>query len=237
MSQTYTTWLNTITDLLVATTGDVNFTTIITPMIDYAEQRIYRELDPLNTLSMQTGTLSTGTRSFTLPSANGTFVVVDRINVLTPASATNLNLGTRNPVLPTSKETLDYLYPSSTGSAVPQYFGMLTQNTIAFAPWPDQAYTVEVTGTIRPTTLSTTNLTTILTWYYPDLFVAASMVFGTGWQRDFGAQTSDPSASVSWETQYQALLRSAQIEEYRKKFGSEGWSSKQPDPIATPPRT
>jgi hypothetical protein len=47
----------------------------------------------------------------------------------------------------------------------------------------------------------------------------------------------NPQSAVSWEAHYQALVKSAQIEEARKKFTAEGWSSKQPAPLATPPRT
>ena len=233
----YTTFVNKLTDFLVATTTDTNFTTVLPYIIDYAEQRCYRDLQLLNTVTTQTSTLSTGTRTFNFPSYNGTFVVTERINVITPASATTVDGGTRNPMLPVGREYLDYAWPSSNGSTVPQYFAMLTQTTVLLGPYPDQAYLVEVEGTIRPTALSTTNLTTLLTWYFPDLFMAAAMVAGTGWERDFGAQTTDPAASQSWENQYQVLLKSAQTEEAMKKFTGEGWSAKQPAPIATPPRT
>jgi len=66
--------------------------------------------------------------------------------------------------------------------------------------------------------------------------MAASMVFGSGFMRDFGSQTDDPQQSGSWETQYQALLRSADVEELRKKYQSQGWTSAKPSQIATPPR-
>ena len=140
--------------------------------------------------------------------------------------------------MPASRDFLDYTYPSAIGSTIPQYFSMTTQTSLIVGPWPDQSYQMEVVGTIRPQPLSTTNVTTLLSIYFPDLFVAASMVFGTGYQQNFGAATVDnPQMAVNWESHYQSLLKSAQTEEAMKKFTGEGWSSKQPAPTATPART
>src|SRR6185369_7527681 len=169
----------------VVTTADVNFTTALPNIIDYAEQRLYRELDLLNTRVMQTTTLTTGTRTLSLPSARGTYVVADRINVITPATATTPDAGTRNPLMPITRDSLDFMFPSVTYSTVPVYFAPLTQTTFIVGPAPDQAYTVEVSGTIRPTPLSTSNVTTLLTQYFPDLFLAASMVSLSGYQKNF----------------------------------------------------
>ena len=51
------------------------------------------------------------------------------------------------------------------------------------------------------------------------------------------AMTDNPQMAQSWENHYQMLVKSAQVEEARKKFTSQGWSSKQPSDIVTPPRT
>lgn len=237
MSLTYSTYLDTITSLAVATTGDADFMAIVPSVIDYAELRCYRDLDLLNTVTCQTTTLTAGNRKIGLPTTLGKFVVVESINVITPSTATTVETGTRNPMLPMHKESLDFMWPSVTASAMPTHFAMVTDGTAIVGPWPNAAYVIEVAGTVRPFKLSTTVQTTLLTWYFPDLFVAASMVFIFGYQRDFGGQTDDPRTSSSWELQYQGLLKSAVVEETRKKFGAEGWSPKQPDPIATPPRT
>jgi hypothetical protein len=102
---------------------------------------------------------------------------------------------------------------------------MLDQFTIILGPWPDANYQVEVIGTIRPTPLSATNTTTFLTTYLPDLFLAASMIFASGYQRDFGSQADNPQQSASWEMQYEKLFASANAEELRKKFSGLGWTS------------
>lgn len=221
---------------MVTSTTDANFQLALPNITNDAEQRLYRELDLLNTIFRDSsGTLTAGNRNFTLPASTNTFVVVDQLNVITPVS-TSPDSGTRNPLTPASKEMLDVIWPSVSGSTVPVYFAMITQGTVIVGPWPDQGYTVEVVGTYRPLTLSASNQTTLLSTYFPDLLAAAGMVYATGYQRNFGAMSDDPKAGVSWESHLQELLKSAQTEEQRKKFNMAGWSSKQPAPQATPPR-
>jgi hypothetical protein len=238
MALTYATFVTSLANMLVVQTTDSRFVTALPNIIDDAEQRIYRDLDMLNTVTRDaSAAFSSGNRNFNLPTANQTFVVMEDINIITPAGTTNPESGTRNPLVPASKEVLDFLFPSSIGSAVPVYFAPITQNSIIVGPWPDKAYQVEVVGTFRPAPLSVSNTTSLLSVYLPDLFLAAAMVFGAAEQKNFGAMSDDPKAAVSWEAHYSTLLQSAQTEEMRKKFVAQGWSSKQPAPIATPART
>lgn len=238
MSLNYTSFVTSLANELVVPVNDANFQIEIPNIIDYAEQRIYRELDLLNTIVRDSSSsLSAGTRTFNLPTSLGTFVVTEDINVVTPAGTANPDSGTRNPLIPASKEMLDFLYPSSTGSGVPQYFGMVTQNQIIVGPWPDQAYQVEVVGTQRPSPLSSSNATTLLSVYFPDLFLMAACVKGSAYLKNFGGVVDDPKMAVTFEAQYGSLKQSADVEENRKKFASQGWSSKEPAPLATPPRT
>lgn len=233
---TYSTYVSTLSTLLVVSSSDADFQTVLPSIIDDAELRIYRDLDLLNTSTRSTTALTAGNRNLTLPSYNGTVVVCDEINVITPVS-TQPDSGTRNQLVPASDELLNALWPSVTGSTVPQYWAMVNQDSVILGPWPDAAYTVEVVHTIRPNSLSTTNTTTLLSVYFPDLFVAASMVFGAGYQKNFGAAVDDPKMALTWESHYQQLLQGAQVEEARKTFTSQGWSDKQPAPLVTPPRT
>jgi hypothetical protein len=113
---------------------------------------------------------------------------------------------------------------------------MITDQTIIVGPPPDSTYAVEVTGTIRPNPLSAANSTTYLTNYLPDLFLAESLIFGYGYLKDFGAMADDPQGSVSWAQHYKDLWQSANTEEQRKRYAAGAWTSKQPAPLATPPR-
>ena len=231
---TYTTYVAQIANIMAVESTTTQFQIMLPGMIDYAEQRIYRELDLLNTVVRNdSSSLLTGNRNFTLPTTtNGNFITVQGINVITPAGNTADN-GTRNALQPTVRDFLDTVWNSSTGAGLPALFAMIDQFNIIVGPWPNAAYRVEVIGTIRPTPLSMTNTTTFLTQYLPDLFLAASMIFASGYQRDFGSQADNPAQSQSWETQYEKLFTSANTEELRKKFAGPGWTSL--SSIATPP--
>jgi hypothetical protein len=218
--------------------SDPGYVQVIPNIIDDAEQRLYRELDFLHTNTQDSSSAFTaGIRTFHIPTpATGMFVVVEEINVITPAG-TAADSGTRNPLVPASTEMINQMWPSVSGSTVPTYFALLNPDDIIVGPWPDAAYQVEVVGEIRPNPLSSTNVTTILSVFFPDLLIAAGMVFACAYQKNFGAQTDNPQSAVSWESHLQTLLKSADLEENRKAFFAEGWSSEQPSNIVTPPRT
>ena len=236
MSLNYTTYVAQVSNLLVVPSTDANFQTMLPGMIDYGEQRVYRELDLLYTQTIDSGVVSANTRNFTLPTNVGTYIIVDQINIITPVTAGTSN-GSRNPVKPVAREWIDAVYPSPTlASGIPEYYAMTSNTVVTFGPSPNAAYTAEVIGVQRPLALSSGNSSTILTQYIPDVFFAACMVFGFGYMRDFGAQADNPQATQSWENQFQLLMKSASVEQARAKFQAEGWTSEQPSPIATPPR-
>jgi hypothetical protein len=235
MSLTYTTYQSQLANLMVQTTTDPNFITFLPGCIDYAEQRMYRELDFLATRDDDFNTtLSSGIRSVLLSTVSGQFVVVEQVNVITPATAGTS--GIRNPLTRVTKDYIDFAWPNSSNTGVPVYFTTIDNATFVLGPTPDKAYTLEVTGTQRPAPLSAANPTTFISLNLPDVFIAASMVFATAYQRDFGAQVDDPARAASWENQYKILMQSANVEELRKKFAGPGWQAMIPSPIATPPR-
>lgn len=239
MALNYNQYVAQISNLLVIGSTDANFQTMLPGMIDYAEQRIYRELDLLYTqVTDSTTTASSGNRNFSVPSATGNpYIIIDNVNIITPAG-TPATSGARNQLTPVSREFIDIAYPGgSTATGVPEFWAMASNTEMIFGPAPDAGYVVEVIGVQRPSPLSSANSSTILTQYVPDLFVAASMVFGSGYQRDFSAQGDNPQMGASWEAQYQKLFQSASVEQARAKYQSEGWTSDQPSPIATPKRT
>lgn len=232
---TYATYKTALATLSVVPETDPNWLALLPDTIDYAELRIYRDLDLLSTVLTNTS-YATAANSSKVQLAQGTFVTLQNVNVITPAGTLEPDSGTRVPLLPVSKEYIQYSWPNSTNAAVPQYFAMIDERTFSLGPWPDSAYTLEIIGTYRPETLSSTNTTTFISQYLPDLFLMASMIFISGYQRNFGRQSDDPAMAQSYESQYQALLRGATVEEYRKKFAASGWSSISPSPVATPGR-
>jgi len=234
MALTYTTYIAQVAELLALDSPtNPDYVAIIPGMIDYAEQRIYRELDLLQTV-VRDATVSTtlNSRNVTIPN---TFVTVQSINLVTPAGAVPDN-GTRVPLQPVSRDFVDYAWSSAASANVPNCFAMVDQWSIIVGPAANDTYKLEVIGTIRPAPLSASNTSTFLTEHLPDLFVAASMVYGSGWQKNFGAQADDPGQAVSWEAQYKTLIASAGLEEVRKKFEAQAWASRSPSPIASPNR-
>lgn len=236
MSLTYTTYQATIANLMATQVTAAGFVQIFPSAIDYAEDRIYREGDFLNMQVTDTGTLTANNRNFTLPTNFGKFLVVDQINVFTPVSSTT----TRNPVTPSSFEIINAFWPSDTSpsaTTVPTLFAMNQQSqtgdtVVVFGPSPGAAFNVEVQGSVQPTAISVSNPTTFLSTFLPDVLIAATMIFMSGYQKNFGAQSDNPQMSVSWESQYRSLMDSANLIEARKTFQSSGWTSKQPAPLA-----
>lgn len=223
-----------LAEVLVVELTDEHFLIALPSAISDAEERICRDVDYLGAVVTSTITLTANNRNIDWSDA---FFVVQSLNVITPSSVTNPELGTRNPILPATKEFCDFTYPSVTGAGVPAYLGRVTQSGGVLAPWPDANYTVEVTGTQRPITLSATNQTNFIGTYLSDLLFDACMIWLAGWQQNFSAAGDNPAQAVNWNGRYTSALQSALVEEARKRFTSEGWSAAAPAPLATPPRT
>lgn len=238
MSLYYDTYVAQLANIMVQQSTNSNFQTFLPGCIDYAEQRMYRELDlQVTRISDTSTTLSSGVRTVTLPTGSGVFVVVEQFNVWNSTSATSSN-ATRVPLTPVTKEFMDFAWPTAASyTGVPIYYAPLNNTTYYLGPAPDLGYPLEVIGTIRPTPLSSGNSSTFLTQYLPDVFMAASMIFASAYMQNFSAEGSTPGMSISWEKEYTTLMQSANAEELRKRFQSQGWQAMTPNPIATPPRT
>ena len=236
MAYTYAQFVINLANLLVIPADDANYLTVIPNIIDDAEQRIYRELDILNTVVRDaSGALTANSRNFTLPQGGGRFVVTDSMNVFTPVGTTT----NRKQLVPVSREFLDAIWgndAAASSPSVPDYYAMITDQTIIVGPPPDAGYTMEIVGTIRPTPLRSSNPQTYLTLYLPDLFFCEALIFGYGYLKNFGAGGDDPQGSVTWNSHYKDLWQSANAEEQRKRYASQAWTSKSPAPLATPPR-
>lgn len=231
----YDDFVTSLANTIVVPADNAEFLIELPRIIDDAEQRIYRELDLLSTIVRDTsGTLTTSSRNFTFPQH---IVVLESLNVFSTVGVTTTG---RTPLTPTTREYIDAVYGDETAtdsSALPEYYAMITDQTVIVGPSPGAAYTMEVVGTIRPAPLSATNTTTYLTLYLPDLFFAAAVLFGYAYLKDFGVIADDPQAGATWSKHYQDLFISANTEENRKKYASQAWTPKQPAPLATPQRS
>ena len=241
---TYDTYKKQIADMAVVAEDDVNFLSILPMMIDYASLRILRDLDLMETSVSLYGAgykLTAGSRnlSFSKSLPDGSyFVVSEQINLISPSGSTNPNTSERIPLMPVTKEFLDAVCGSSTTSnrGQPKYFAPFNDTLFLVGPVPSVDYFVEMVGTVRPAPLSATVPQTFVSQYMPDLLIMASMIYISAYQRNFGKESDDPQMAMSYETQYQTLLKGAVVEEARKKFESAAWSSQSPAVAATPTR-
>lgn len=214
-----------VANLIPVNATSTQFQNLMPNMINYAEQRIYRELQLISTrITNSSSNLTINNRSFTLPTNLGNFITVTGVNVITPAGQTASGTGDRNPLTHVPQTVCDYLCKTNNSSSATDYpimYYMKDQTTLIVGPAPGAAFNMEVIGTIRPTPLSASNTTTFLTQYLPDLFIAASMVFAGNNIRDFGVEAGNANIGPQWEQQYKDLLASANSEELKKKYGEE----------------
>jgi hypothetical protein len=216
---------------------DTNFTIIIPSMIDYAELRMQRDLDFLSTqISTTAYSFTSGNNILTIPQSQ--FVTSETFEVIDGS-------GNSSPLLPVTKEYIQNVYGSGSTRGLPVYYAEYggdaattgyTSQLMLVGPTPDSSYNVRLTGTVRSAPLSATNTQTYISSNLPDMFIMASMIYISAFQRNFGKINDDPQMAQTYESQYQALLRSALIEENRKKYEASAWTSYSPAPAATPNR-
>lgn len=195
--------------------SDADFANVIPATIEAAEARCYRDLNLLSAIVRDSSaTTSANTRVFTLPTAFGRFVTLQRLNVVTPAGGTMGVNGTRTLLARTTPAAVELVGNVDVvlSSSVPYCFAMLTDQAVILAPTPGATFTVEAIGTIQPTALSSSNTTTFLTLYLPDLFLAASMAEAAPMIPKLQPQ------QATLEGRYAALLGSAQSVETRKRY-------------------
>ena len=236
MSLTYTTYKTALANLLAISPSDTNFLGILDQAISYTELRIQRDLDLVATIAMTQGSnMTAGSNTFLLP-AN--IYILQQLMIDTGTEIVGLT--------PQSKEYMNAMYTSKTAQGTPVDFAVLEitnydgtntgQLQVFVGPTPSSAFPTYVTGTYRLTPISQNNSSNYLTNQMPDLYLAASMIFMSGWIRNFGSQADQPQMAQSWEGQYQLLLKSAEVEEARRKYQASAWTSMSPAAVATPTR-
>lgn len=245
----YVTQLATMTVVQTQTVGgivsgvDTGFNNTIPGTLNYAELRVSRDLDLMPSLTSNAYSLTPGNATLSIPVTD--FVTVQTVGVSMSGNVTQL--------IPTTKEFIGAVYPSSSFQQQPQYFAMIggdqatggnTFNNILVGPCPDINYPVTIFGTQRlpslylnsgNATLAST-ATTFISSLLPDLLLQASMIYISQFQRNWGPASNDPEMGATYEAQYEQLLKGALVEEARKRFAAGAWSSMGSTPIATATR-
>lgn len=227
----------------LVTPVDAPLVALIPQMLNYAELRIQRDADLLpSKTSITTYALTTGNNQLSISVDD--FVTVQTFGI---------TVGTAKvPLLPVTNEYLSNVWGDSAHLGQPINFCMFggdkttggaTSNIMLVGPYPDQAYPVSITGTQRLPSLykfavagTADTRYTFISTYLPDLLLMASMIYISGFQRNWGRQSDDPAMAISYEAQYQALLRGVVTEEARKKFQGAAWTSMSPAQVASTTR-
>lgn len=242
----YSDWLTAVITILEISDayGTAAFTAVAPRAIEYAELRMLRQFDFLFTRTVDLTQMTRGgIRAVPIPAD---FVVIEGVSLIMPtATKPTAQNSSRVSLLRTSRQFMDLTWPVETNVASPTpfetYWALFSQqesiddsgtadeptkmpSAILIAPTPDDEYVVEFTGTARPAPLTSTNPDTYLTTYMPDLFLAATLIWAFGYQRDFGSASNNPQAAQSWEQTYQTLARDLDIETLRQKAMIGGFS-------------
>jgi len=242
----YTTWIGDLYPTPLSATGAASATpfttdrlnTALSESISFAELRLLRDPD-LNFLAAYTTATSTcaaGTRTVAKPAS---MIVAESLAVISPAgSAPNASNSTRTPLLPASRDFINFAWGSMTVASrgLPTYVAPQDDSTFVLGPVPDAAYQIEFYGTVRPTPLSSTNTSNFLTLNLPDLYVVAAMIYWNAIKQNWSALAEDAPGATTWVTQYNDLKKGAAVEEARKKSQSAGWQTMAPAPVAALPR-
>ena len=241
--------VNTQTVSGIVSSTDAAFNEIIPQMLNYAELRIQRDIDFLQSSAVKSTSFTSGTRYITYSSAD--FKTIDTVNIVDSADLDEFNV--TSVLIPTTKEFVQNVYPSSTVSAnwsTPKYFylfgdlGSQDNINLFIAPQPSSAGYVQVIGSswldslykYSDTELNASTQTTYISSYLPDLLILASMIYISAYQRNFGRQSDDPAMAQSYEAQYKTLLPAANNAEEQKRFQASAWSSSSVPTSATPTR-
>lgn len=231
-AQTWTTLQNTLLVALAQAPAPYNivppdFATLFPQATSYAELRICRDIPMLANRSQNTSLVTAaGSRNLNLGSMTGNQIIIpEGLALISPAGQTNPAVGTRIPFDEASLDLIDQVWPQESETMDPaaadwigRWWALRDNATIVFAPTANATFTAEITGLFLPTPISLANPTTYISTVYPDLLEAACMLFLCGYlEQDFGAASSDPAMSMSFEGMYRTLVQAAKDEELRRR--------------------
>jgi hypothetical protein len=228
-------------------TSDPSIQSIVPMILNYAELRCQRDLNLLSSETSNTYTLTAGQNVFSLPPSD--FLKVRTLEI---CQTNNGQVVNATPLLFTSKEFIQNCYSGLASANAPQYCAMYGDNfgdeqdsatNILLGPVPNYSWTLRVTGAARQPSLysnasagiADTEYTYLSQWY-PDLLVIASMIYISGYQRNWSATADDTPGAQSWEKQYQALRLGAISEEDERRQNGSAWTAYSTPTSATPTR-
>ena len=150
--------------------ANVLTSTIVNGFIEDAEFRLLRDVDTDSNRRYVTAQLVSGTRFIDTP---------DNLLIIRSAQIVDSDgVGASN-----NRDFLQYRDTSfmsefnpAESTGVPKYYSNWDQNTIVVAPTPNATYTIQLNYILKPTGLSSTNVTTYLSQQFPNGLLYACLV-------------------------------------------------------------
>ena len=150
--------------------SNVLTSTIIDGFIENAEWRIQRDTDSDYQRQYQTANLISGQKFINLPSP---YSIVRSVQIFT---STDTSLSGDRSYLEVRDTSFISEYNNTNATGFPKYYANWYEDTIAFAPIPDNTYSIQVNYILKPPQLSATNTTSYLSQYFPNGLLYACLV-------------------------------------------------------------
>lgn len=181
---------------IVAYTENPNLANLLDTFLDFAESKIYREIDFKHSRLTKTSALTANDPQLTLPTD---CYVVRSLQVLTGTSRAFL--------LPKDLSFINEYWPDRTLTGTPKFYAWMDNSKLMLAPTPASASSVEMTYSTRPAVMSASNATTTLGDRFPTLMFCGVMLEALAYQKGEVAQLDGtPESPGYWERAYQKEL-------------------------------
>ena len=150
--------------------SNVLTSTIIDGFIENAEWRIQRDTDADYQRQYQTANLIAGQKFINLPQS---YIIVRSVQIFT---STDTSLSGDRSYLEVRDTSFISEYNNNNATGFPKYYANWYENVLAFAPIPDNTYSIQVNYILKPPQLSASNTNTYLSQYFPNGLLYACLV-------------------------------------------------------------
>ena len=150
--------------------SNVLTSTIIDGFIENAEWRIQRDTDADYQRQYQTANLVAGQKFINLPQ---TYIIVRSVQIFT---STDTSLSGDRAYLEVRDTSFISEFNNTNATGFPKYYANWYENVLAFAPIPNNTYSIQVNYILKPPQLSASNTNTYLSQYFPNGLLYACLV-------------------------------------------------------------
>ena len=150
--------------------SNVLTSTIIDGFIENAEWRIQRDTDADYQRQYQTANLVAGQKFINLPQ---TYIIIRSVQIFT---STDTSLSGDRAYLEVRDTSFISEFNNTNATGFPKYYANWYENVLAFAPIPDNTYSIQVNYILKPPQLSASNTNTYLSQYFPNGLLYACLV-------------------------------------------------------------